>query len=509
MKKQDLLRLIVSLSLLASFVLASIFLFPFAEKVLHTYSIDYYNYRPWTPVVSEVDTSSMNPAFGVPVILYHGVTYKEDGTNTSLHNFIEQMEMLKKNGYTTISVAEYDAYLHDKFELPAKPIILTFDDGRKDSFYTTDDILKDLGFKATVFVASVMIEEENSFYLSWEQLKEMKDSGRWEIEAHGHQSHENIRISPDAEDEMGRFLTSRIYLVNEGRIETVEEFETRVENDYLQNISLLKEKLGVDARYFAVPRGDYGQRPISNYYDGFTFNEELAKKYFSITFLEMSTDSITRQFSNPIYNFKSDDPQKTRRIEVKNLSASELKNLLEKEKPTLPELNANTKTFPQLVYDKNHSVGVFTPSSLGMQIVAEKPNSNGQYIVGEQYWHNYRVSAVMERVTGQSMTLMFNYKDSKNYMLFGMSGNSYFLRSVVNGNIQNTQIPVKSGRSLGAPQRFMVEAKDGFVTASVDGNNILYSKIPVPVKNGRVGVRVWDKEVPASGIIHSLVIESI
>ena len=165
---------------------------------------EYYEYGPDTKVKIKIDTSNMPSANAVPILMYHGVTNKLDDENTQIDNFIKQMEMIKSQGYQTISVAELDSFFQGKFTLPPKPIIITFDDGRKDSYYPTDEILKKLEFKATIFLATGKQAKNDKFYLNWEDLAKMKDSGRWEIEAHGRNSHDKIVINEKAD--MGRFL---------------------------------------------------------------------------------------------------------------------------------------------------------------------------------------------------------------------------------------------------------------------------------------------------------------
>ncbi len=176
-------------------VLAIIVLFPTANTLLIALRTHSYVYGYATPRTLAVeDTSLMPPAEAVPILMYHGVIAgkSELGTNTKREDFIAQMEMLKRNGFKTISVKEYDLFRQGQFVLPGKPIIITFDDGRKDSFFTTDEILKKLGFKASIFVATGKTNAEAPFFLSWENLEYMRDSGRWEIEAHGRDSHDRF-----------------------------------------------------------------------------------------------------------------------------------------------------------------------------------------------------------------------------------------------------------------------------------------------------------------------------
>ena len=140
---------LITLAIIGSGLIGYYFFADSFTKKIESLSVKYYHYSLKKDVVAK-DVSSLPDATAVPVLMYHGVVLKKDSANTTLKNFRKQMEALKKEGFETISVEEFDLFRQGKFVLPKKPIIITFDDGRKDSFYTTDDIFAKLGFKATL-----------------------------------------------------------------------------------------------------------------------------------------------------------------------------------------------------------------------------------------------------------------------------------------------------------------------------------------------------------------------
>ena len=81
----------------------------------------------------------------------------------------------------------------DTRNLPQRPILITFDDGRLDSYRGADKILAEHGFKATMFVIAGFVEERNSFYLNWDELRRMATSGRWDLQEHAGVGHVNVR----------------------------------------------------------------------------------------------------------------------------------------------------------------------------------------------------------------------------------------------------------------------------------------------------------------------------
>ena len=86
----------------------------------------------------------------VPVLAYHGIGDGTDHYSVSQEEFTRQMEMLRRAGFHTISIAQYVRFLAgDSTELPDRPLLITFDDGRLDSYRGADKVLAQYGFRAT------------------------------------------------------------------------------------------------------------------------------------------------------------------------------------------------------------------------------------------------------------------------------------------------------------------------------------------------------------------------
>ncbi len=116
-------------------------------------------------------------SFGIPVLNYHLINAKEIGPlSITPQEFDEQMAYLHNNGYHTISPDELLDYIQNNKTLPDNPILITFDDGYQDAYTEAYPILKKYNFKATVFLITDYIGNDNG-YLNWEQVKEMHGSG--------------------------------------------------------------------------------------------------------------------------------------------------------------------------------------------------------------------------------------------------------------------------------------------------------------------------------------------
>ena len=136
---------------------------------------------------------SNNANVKIPILLYHDFLATVPDSDTDNFNYIntpqsfeENIKVLLENGYTFISFQElYDA-INGKMSLPEKPILINFDDGYYSNYEYVFPILKKYNVKASIFVVTDKIgtEIDGKRYLSWDQCKEMQDSGLVDIFSH-------------------------------------------------------------------------------------------------------------------------------------------------------------------------------------------------------------------------------------------------------------------------------------------------------------------------------------
>jgi peptidoglycan/xylan/chitin deacetylase (PgdA/CDA1 family) len=91
------------------------------------------------------------------------------------------MQYLKDHGYTPLSMDQLYSFLKEDGALPEKPVVLTFDDGYVGNYTYAFPILKEFGFKATIFMISDCIDLGP--YMTSAQIKEMASYGI-DIESH-------------------------------------------------------------------------------------------------------------------------------------------------------------------------------------------------------------------------------------------------------------------------------------------------------------------------------------
>ena len=138
---------------------------------------------------------------GIPVMTYHHILRDEENTRfrhtstpTSVRAFSNQMTWLRDQGYTTLTMYQLEGYVRNKINLPAKAVVLTFDDGLKSVNRYAYPILKEYGFKATAFIISSRIKRHPQKwapkylqFMSVSELEQMQDV--FDIQSHTHFLH--------------------------------------------------------------------------------------------------------------------------------------------------------------------------------------------------------------------------------------------------------------------------------------------------------------------------------
>lgn len=114
----------------------------------------------------------------LPILVYHIVrpSYASDSKAVRAialtpETFDAEMSYLKTAGYHIVRFSDLEAYFKRGTPLPAKPIILSFDDGWSDQFIYAFPILKKHHYTATFFVFTNAIGRPG--FLSWGDLQQL------------------------------------------------------------------------------------------------------------------------------------------------------------------------------------------------------------------------------------------------------------------------------------------------------------------------------------------------
>lgn len=146
----------------------------------------------------------------VPVLMYHRIG---DGDQSPWwvpkSVFAEQMQFLEEVGYTTVLPSDLVAKARRGRKLPAKPIVITFDDGHLNCMTEAEPILKQHGFCAVNFLITDFIAEktderrsyEDAPCLVWPEVLAMQERGTIHFGGHS-RTHANLRALGQPEPEI-------------------------------------------------------------------------------------------------------------------------------------------------------------------------------------------------------------------------------------------------------------------------------------------------------------------
>ena len=166
----------------------------------------------------------------VPIMMYHDILpEKLVFFDVTPQEFEQHLQLIKQKGLTPISMDQLVAHLRTGIALPAKPILLTFDDGYKGHYDYVYPLLKKYNYPAlfSIYTAKVGKQMGRSS-LTWEQLREM------------------------AKDPL---VTIASHSVNHKVMEGLTPAQLLLETQESKRI--LEAELGRPIRYFTYPEGKF------------------------------------------------------------------------------------------------------------------------------------------------------------------------------------------------------------------------------------------------------------
>lgn len=137
-----------------------------------------------TPTPKPISFEELNAKFGpctrVSVLMYHHVqnetvakTKGQTNLTVDTEVFRKQMQYLRDKNYNVIGISDLKNFFDSGTVLPQRSVLITLDDGYKDNYENAYPILKEFGYRATIFIPTGLLN--NPDYLSWSDLDSMKD----------------------------------------------------------------------------------------------------------------------------------------------------------------------------------------------------------------------------------------------------------------------------------------------------------------------------------------------
>ena len=187
------------------------------------------------------------------ILTYHDFTKGNPQNNMqkNIDEFKKEMKFLKKHGYKTLTLSDIECYMNKKCKLPRKSVLITFDDGYKNTYELAFPILKEYGFNAVLFYVGENVDNTENMINKDELFEIQKKYPNIEIASHSFSNHGENDYRKSAEE---------------------------LDEDFKQMRNI------IDTKYFAYPFGFYSQDYIealkNNGFElafGFGYNTKFRK----------------------------------------------------------------------------------------------------------------------------------------------------------------------------------------------------------------------------------------
>lgn len=192
----------------------------------------------------------------LPVIMYHSIYTNSPSEYAVAPEQVESdLQWLSVNGYKTVTAQQVIDYTRNKGELPEKAVMITLDDGFYNNLSVLVPLLEKYDMTALISVVGSYTEnnavkdphESKYSYLTWEDIRELYDSGRIEFGNHTYDMHAlHGERSGCAK--------------NEGESEEV--YRSALSADLLQLQSGFRENIGTEPVVFAYPFGKVSRESL-------------------------------------------------------------------------------------------------------------------------------------------------------------------------------------------------------------------------------------------------------
>lgn len=237
----------------------------------------------------------------VPILMYHEIA---TGPASARHlavspdDFAEQLGYLHGSGYTTLTVTDLVQLMSGRIgPWPARPIVLTFDDGFADFHRAALPLLRSCDFTATVFVTTGWVADAAAQadrpapyrMLCWSQIEESAAAGI-EIGAHTHSHPQLDQLAGDVlrrELDGGKaLLEDRLGLAVTGLAYPFGYFSSRVRvaaatAGYRYACAVGNRFTGGCPDLFALPRLTIGRRPAIRGFSQVVRGERLPPEFLA------------------------------------------------------------------------------------------------------------------------------------------------------------------------------------------------------------------------------------
>ena len=176
-------------------------------------------------------------ARALPVLMYHHVTPNDGLVTVAPATFRRQMAWLARHGYRSVGCRDLEGFLAGA-PLPAKSVLITFDDGYLDNYVHAHPVLAEFGLHAALFLVTGWIGDDgkprrhagvggalpacpdhrtakaaidagraDEVMLRWSEIEVMQAAGTFEFHSHTHAHTRWDKTVADATEREARLAT--------------------------------------------------------------------------------------------------------------------------------------------------------------------------------------------------------------------------------------------------------------------------------------------------------------
>ncbi len=237
------------------------------------------------------------------MLLYHGISPSEFSDMPSVRQLREQVMALRRDGFEFMTVSELPAYFDESEEpppaeldrpwlnrmvqsvkyswtaekeddtevlsdfTPEKKVIVTFDDGLRNSFRYGTMVAEEIDTKFTMFVGvGDVLSRMQRYVAHFPEIREYFSTGRWEIQSHLWDAGQLAAVDEEGK-KMRLPLPNRIWLKEKDRMETLKEYQDRLRKEFSESRRVLARELNIPLEKInsaAYPYGEIGQENTTN-----------------------------------------------------------------------------------------------------------------------------------------------------------------------------------------------------------------------------------------------------
>ena len=175
----------------------------------------------------------------IPILAYHSLDKSGSVISLSPEIFRYQMEFLHSRGYRVYTVSKYIKFIKEGGEITRPAVVLTFDDGFANFLTAAAPVLREYGYRGTIYVPANFIGRRSDFtslvdltILSGNEIRHLSEEG-FEIGSHS-LSHSNLTA----------------LALDQAR------------NEVVRSKEILEDLTGKEVRTFCYPRGDYNREIV-------------------------------------------------------------------------------------------------------------------------------------------------------------------------------------------------------------------------------------------------------